>query len=67
MTIKQRVSVAMMILILVVMLALLVRMIACSAYGLWAVELALLCIFAVALRTYALEWRKEHDKKESQR
>ncbi len=43
-----------------------VRMIACGDYRLWAVELALLCAFALMLRTYALEWRKQRDEDERQ-
>lgn len=46
------------------MAVLLVRMIICGDYRLWAVELALLCGFAVMLRTYALEWRKQRDEME---
>ncbi|MEG1611609.1 MAG: hypothetical protein RRZ83_04885 [Alistipes sp.] len=64
MSIKQRFSVVMMTLIAAVMVALLVRMIACGDGRLWAAELALLCAFAVALRSYALEWRKLRDQKE---
>lgn len=32
-----------------------------GVYRLWAWILALLCLFAVALRGYALEWRRQRD------
>lgn len=64
MTGKQRFSVVMMAFFGLAALILPVRMIACGEWRLWAVELALLCGFAVMLRTYALEWRKQQDEKD---
>lgn len=53
--------------IAIVMVVLLVRMVVTDDYRLWALELALLCAFAVALRTYAREWRRLRDKREANR
>lgn len=64
MTGKQRFSMMMMCFIGLALLILPVRMIATGDYRLWAVELALLCAFAVMLRIYALEWRKLRDEDE---
>lgn len=61
---KQLFSTIMMAFFALAMAVLLVRMIICGDYRLWAVELALLCGFAVMLRTYALEWRKQRDEME---
>lgn len=46
------------------MAALLVRMVATGDYRLWASELALLCGFALMLRVYALDWRKQRDNED---
>ena len=67
MTVKQRFSVAMMCFIGLALLVLPVRMIATGDYRLWAAELALLCVFAVMLRIYALEWRRQRDEDERRR
>lgn len=63
----QRFSVAMMAFIAIAMVALLVCMAVTDDYRLWAVELVLLCAFALALRTYAREWRRLRDKREAKR
>lgn len=36
-------------------------MVIAGDYRLWAWVLALLCLFAVALRGYAFEWRRQRD------
>ncbi len=43
------------------MVALLAWMIVRGDYRLWVAEPALLCLFAVALRAYAFEWRRLRD------
>lgn len=63
----QRFSIVVMAFIAIVMIALLVHMAVTDDYRLWAVELVLLCAFAVVLRTYAREWRKLRDKREANR
>lgn len=63
----QRFSMIVMAFIAIVMVVLLVRMVVTDDYRLWALELALLCAFAVALRTYAREWRRLRDKREANR
>lgn len=64
MTPKQRFSVFVMILLGTGMAGLAAWMIVGGRWSLWAAELALLCCFSVALRTYAFEWRRQRDNRE---
>lgn len=45
----------------VAVVATLLWMLIAGDYRLWAWVLALLCLFAVALRGYAFEWRRQRD------